>query len=85
MAMMRIATYARVSSKGVGKQDTENQLRQLRQFAASQGWRVVHEYEDQASGKHGDRDQFKKMFAVASRREFEEICLGDETLLRQRN
>jgi DNA invertase Pin-like site-specific DNA recombinase len=70
---MRIATYARVSSKGVGKQDTENQLRQLRQFSATQGWTVVHEYVDRATGKHGDRDQFQKMFAAASRREFD--CL----------
>jgi DNA invertase Pin-like site-specific DNA recombinase len=70
--MMRIATYARISTRD-GRQDTENQLRQLRQFAATQGWTVVHEYEDQASGKHGDRDQFRKMFAAASRREFD--CL----------
>jgi len=33
--MMRVATCARVSSKGVGKQDAENQLRS---FAATQGW-----------------------------------------------
>jgi DNA invertase Pin-like site-specific DNA recombinase len=71
--MMRVATYARVSSKGVGKQDTENQLRQLRQFSATQGWTVVHEYVDRATGKHGDREQFQKMFAAASRREFD--CL----------
>jgi DNA invertase Pin-like site-specific DNA recombinase len=66
---MRVATYARVSTRD-GRQDTENQLRQ---FAGTQGWAVIHEYEDQASGKHGDRDQFKKMFAAASRREFD--CL----------
>jgi DNA invertase Pin-like site-specific DNA recombinase len=47
---MRIATYARVSTRD-GRRDTENQLRQLRQFAATQGWTVVHEFEDQASGK----------------------------------
>ena len=69
---MRIAIYARVSTKD-GRQDTENQLRQLRAFAESQGWTVVHEYVDRASGKHSDRDQFKKMFAAASRREFD--CL----------
>lgn len=66
---MRAAIYARVSTKD-GRQDTENQLRQLRRFAATQGWTVVQEYEDRASGKHGDRDQFRKMFAAASRREF---------------
>jgi DNA invertase Pin-like site-specific DNA recombinase len=67
---MRAAIYARVSKKD-GSQDTENQTRQLRQFAASQGWEIVHEYTDRASGKRGDRDQFQRMFAAASRREFD--------------
>jgi DNA invertase Pin-like site-specific DNA recombinase len=67
---MRTALYARVSKKD-SKQDTETQLRQLRQFASTQGWDVVHEYVDRASGKHSDREQFQKMFAAASRREFD--------------
>lgn len=67
---MRTAIYARVSTKD-GRQDTENQLRQLRDFAATQGWTVVHEYVDRASGKRGDREQFQKMFGAASRREFD--------------
>lgn len=67
---MRVALYARVS-KSDGSQDTENQTRQLRQFADSQGWTVVHQYVDRASGKRGDREQFQKMFAGASRREFD--------------
>jgi len=66
---MRVALYARVSTKD--KQDTENQLRQLRQFAASQHWSIVHEYVDRTSGKRSDREQFQKMFAAASRREFD--------------
>jgi DNA invertase Pin-like site-specific DNA recombinase len=69
---MKTAIYARVSTKD-GRQDTENQLRQLRTFAATQGWTVVHEYVDRASGKRGDREQFQKMFGAASRREFD--CL----------
>jgi DNA invertase Pin-like site-specific DNA recombinase len=67
---MRVAIYARVS-KADGSQDTTNQTRQLRAFAATQGWEIVHEYVDRASGKRGDRDQFQKMFAAASRREFD--------------
>jgi DNA invertase Pin-like site-specific DNA recombinase len=67
---MKTAIYARVSTKD-GRQDTENQLRQLRAFAATQGWTVVHEYVDKASGKRGDREQFQKMFAAASKREFD--------------
>jgi DNA invertase Pin-like site-specific DNA recombinase len=39
----------------------------------TQGWTVVHDYVDRASGKRGDRDQFQKMFVAASRREFD--CL----------
>jgi DNA invertase Pin-like site-specific DNA recombinase len=67
---MRTALYARVSKKD-GRQDTENQLAQLRKFAATQGWEIVHEYVDRATGKHSDREQFQKMFVAASRREFD--------------
>src|ERR1019366_9462647 len=70
--MMKAAIYARVSTRD-GRQDAENQLRQLREFAASQKWTVVHEYVDRASGKRGDREQFQKMFTAAYRREFD--CL----------
>ena len=54
-----------------GRQDTENQLRQLRTFAATQGWTVVHEYVDRASGKRSDREQFQKLYEAVSRREFD--------------
>ena len=69
---MKTAIYARVSTKD-GRQDAENQLKQLRTFAATQGWEIVHEYVDKASGKRGDRDQFQKMFTAASKRQFD--CL----------
>jgi len=72
LSMTRAAIYARVSTKD-GRQDTENQLRQLRTFAATEDWSIVHEYVDRASGKRGDREQFQKMFSAASRREFD--CL----------
>ena len=67
---MKAAMYARVSTKD-GRQDTENQLRQLRNFAATQDWAVVHEYVDRATGKRPDREQFQRMFDAASRREFD--------------
>jgi DNA invertase Pin-like site-specific DNA recombinase len=67
---MRAALYARVSTKDKG-QDTENQLRQLRDFSGTQGWTITAEYVDRASGKRGDREQFKKMFEASSRREFD--------------
>jgi DNA invertase Pin-like site-specific DNA recombinase len=67
---MKTALYARVSTRD-GRQEADNQLRQLRVFAATQGWEIVHEYVDRASGKRGDRDQFQKMFTAASKREFD--------------
>jgi DNA invertase Pin-like site-specific DNA recombinase len=65
---MDCALYVRVST---GKQDTYNQLAQLRAFAQSQGWIIVAEYVDQITGKHSDRDQFQLMFKAASCREWD--------------
>jgi DNA invertase Pin-like site-specific DNA recombinase len=69
---MRIAIYARVSTKDKG-QDTANQLHALREYAQRQGWAIVAEYVDSASGTKGTagREQFKAMFEGASRREFD--------------
>jgi DNA invertase Pin-like site-specific DNA recombinase len=67
---MRIAIYARVS-KRFGKQETENQLLQLREFAARQNWVVAHQYVDRKSGKNDDRDEFRRMFKDASTRQFD--------------
>lgn len=67
---MRIALYGRVSTKDKG-QDTENQMLQLRGFAARQGWVIVDEYVDYVTGKRSDRADFQRMFADASRRRFD--------------
>ena len=70
---MRIALYARVSTKDKG-QDHENQLRELRAFVerkAADGWTLAVEYVDRASGKTADRPAFKRMFEAASRKEFD--------------
>ncbi len=67
---MKAALYARVSTKDA-RQDTESQLRQLREFATTQRWKITAEYVGRASGKRSDREQFRKMFDAASRREFE--------------
>src|SRR5690242_10417337 len=69
----RAALYARVSlDQG---QDTENQLAQLRQYCAKCGWEVANEYIDHATGKHSAREQFRAMFAAASRREFDVVVV----------
>lgn len=68
----RVAIYSRVSTKDKG-QDVQNQLRQLRDFCERQGYEIVREYTDHASGKGSDRDAFQEMFADASRREFDVV------------
>lgn len=67
---IKVGIYSRVSTKDKG-QDCENQLRQLRAFAETQGYTVIREYIDYASGKTSDREAFGEMFADASRREFD--------------
>ena len=67
--MKRVAIYARVSTD---KQDAVNQLAQLRTFAEQQGWEIVHEYIDTATGsgkKH--RPQFEACMLAASQRRFD--------------
>lgn len=71
---MRIAIYARVSTKDKG-QDTQNQIRELRQFAESSGWTIAREFIDHESAKNGERDQFQEMLAEASKRKFKAVLV----------
>ena len=73
--MKRVALYSRVSTKDKG-QDVRNQTDQLKEFCQRQGWQIVREYTDKASGKRGDRIQFQAMFDAASRREFDSFSSG---------
>lgn len=65
---MRCGIYSRVSTS---KQEAENQLAQLREFARALGWQIVVEYVDQITGKHSDRTEFQRMFQDASQRRFD--------------
>jgi len=67
---MKIAIYARVSTKDKG-QDTENQLVQLREFAAKQDWQIVREFVDRETGSKSDRGELQAMFEAASQRKFD--------------
>ena len=72
MKKWRCVLYARVSTrKERGLQNPENQLRQLRDFADSQNWDVVHEYIDHESGAKSDRPEFIRMMNDASKRQFD--------------
>ncbi|HEX4715609.1 MAG TPA: recombinase family protein [Ktedonobacteraceae bacterium] len=80
MPISHVVLYARVSKNQVAAkyndkvQDTENQLAQLREFCAKQGWTITREYVDHVSGKTAHkRTQFQAMLAAASRREFDLI------------
>jgi DNA invertase Pin-like site-specific DNA recombinase len=65
---MRIAIYARVSTS---KQDAENQLTQLREFAMRQGWEITTEYIDVVSGSgKKERPRFLAMMHDASQHKF---------------
>jgi DNA invertase Pin-like site-specific DNA recombinase len=70
---MKVALYGRVSTTDRG-QDAENQLAELRQFTASQGWQVVEPvYEDHVSGTKGreKRPAFDRMLNDAAKRRFD--------------
>lgn len=67
---MRVAIYARVSTKDKG-QETENQLIQLREFCDRQGWQIVLEFTENKSGKNSARAMFQAMLKAAANREFD--------------
>ncbi|MCX7591016.1 MAG: recombinase family protein, partial [Kiritimatiellae bacterium] len=67
---IRVALYARVSTTDQG-QSAENQLGPLRDFAARQGWQILAEFVDEASGARADRPALKAMLEAAARREFD--------------
>lgn len=70
MNYKRVAIYARVSVRD--KQETLNQLTQLREFCNQQGWRLVTpEYIDHESGAVPTRADFQKMLLHASQRKFD--------------
>ncbi len=70
MNAKRVAIYARVSTDG---QSCDNQLRQLRDVAARNGWVVVEEYVDEGiSGAKGrnQRPSFDALLKAAMRKDF---------------
>jgi DNA invertase Pin-like site-specific DNA recombinase len=66
---MRVAIYARVSTKDKG-QDTDNQLHQLRAFAAQHGT-LYRVFTDQESGGKADRTDFKQLLLEAYQQKFD--------------
>ena len=68
--IQKVALYARVSTND-GRQDTENQLIQLREYCRKQEWTVAGEYVDHESGGTSKRAHFQQMFVDAHQRQFD--------------
>jgi DNA invertase Pin-like site-specific DNA recombinase len=66
---MRVAIYARVSTKDKG-QDPENQLHQLRAFAERHGT-IYKEFTEEVSGGKSDRSEFKQLLLEAYQQRFD--------------
>ena len=67
-----VALYARVSTSD-GRQETENQLAQLRSYCDKQGWSIVNEYVDRKNGASANRPRFKRLFSDARQRQFDVV------------
>ena len=59
---MNVAVYSRVSTD---KQELENQLKQLRDYAQKSQWIIFKEYTDIISGKENSRPAFDQLFLDA--------------------
>ncbi len=72
---LRIALYARVSTKDKG-QDPELQLTELREYATARGWQVVGEFVDVGvSGAKDSRPQLDAMMKLAKSRKIDVIAV----------
>ena len=69
---MKVAIYVRVSTE---KQETENQLGPLQEFAQRKGYEIAGVYKDIATGTNTDRESFKRMMSDAHQKRFEAILV----------
>lgn len=69
---MRTALYARFSSDLQRDTSIEDQFRNCRKRAESEGWTLVATFADAAmSGSDANRPQYRAMLEAAARREFD--------------
>ena len=71
---MKTAIYVRVSTD---KQEVDNQLLQLRDYANKQNFTIVKEYSEVVSGAKTNRPQFDLMFKDAHKKSFELVLFWD--------
>lgn len=72
--MKSTSLYVRVST---GKQEVNNQLKQLREYCKKQGYEIYKEYVDIISGKETSRPSYDKMFLDAHKRLFDLVLFWD--------
>lgn len=71
---MKVAIYARVSTDS---QELENQLMELREYAARSGHIIYREYTDIISGKETTRPGYDELFKDAHKKLFDIILFWD--------
>lgn len=70
---MKAAIYGRVSTSA---QDTNLQMREVRQFVQRRGWQIAEEYTDKGiSGSKEKRPALDKLMADAKRRRFDAVVV----------
>lgn len=71
---MKAALYARYSTAGQREASIEDQLRECREFAKRQGFKVAEEFHDAAmSGNESNRPGYQRMLAAAREKRFDVI------------
>ena len=74
--MKNAVIYARFSSQGQNEQSIESQIRICREFAESQGLRVVNVYPEKArTGTNDSRPEFQRMIKDAESGAFQYIIV----------
>ena len=69
---MRAAIYTRVSTTD---QNSDLQLREIREYADRQGWQIADTYQDIASGAKASRPGLNRLMADAMVRKFDTILV----------
>ena len=70
----KCAIYVRISTE---KQESENQLIALREFAAKSNFTIFNEYIDTISGKEKSRPAFDQLFQDAHKKLFDAVLFWD--------
>jgi len=75
---MKAATYARYSSDAQSASSIEDQQRNCRRRAESEGWRITAQFSDAAmTGSNNQRPDYKRMLTAAQCRAFDVLLLDD--------